>query len=135
MRLYWDTSAVVPLVLQEPHSAAAQRARSAARRAFAWSWMQVEAEAALLRRDATATQWRNLTQLFSAFIWLDMESQDLPALRQFNRPLTLRADDAGHLFVFSKACTADPQIQLVTFDSEMRKAARQCAFPLWESGA
>jgi uncharacterized protein with PIN domain len=123
MLLYWDTSAIVPLVLDEPHTAQAQRARAATRRAFAWGWMQVEAEAALLRRNAAPKHWENLAQLLSAFVWLDMEPHDFSALRQFNRPLALRAGDAGHLYVYSRAYAADPRIQLVTFDTEMRKAA------------
>jgi hypothetical protein len=64
----------------------------------------------------TSAKWKNLAQFFSAFIWLDMEFLDFSALRQFNRPLALRAGDAGHLFVYSRACAADPEIQLVTFD-------------------
>jgi hypothetical protein len=62
MELFWETSAVVPLVLAEPH--------------------------------------------------------DLFALRQFNRPLGLRAADAGHLFVYSRAHAANPKLEVVTFDHE-----------------
>jgi uncharacterized protein with PIN domain len=131
MLLYWDTSAIVPLVIEEPHTAQAQRARAATSRAFAWGWMQVEAEAALLRRDATPKHWQNLARLLSGFIWLEMEPHEHSALRQFNRPLALRACDAGHLFVYSRAYAADPMMQLVTFDTEMQKAATNCAFPLW----
>jgi predicted nucleic acid-binding protein len=131
MQLFWETSAVVPLVFAEPHSPEAERARAATSRAFAWPWMQVEAEAALLRRNATPAHWENLARLMSAFVWLDMEPHDLFALRQFNRPLGLRAADAGHLFVYSRAYAAIPKLEFVTFDEELRIAVIRCALPVW----
>ena len=131
MHLFWDTSAVVPLIFQEPNSGVAQRAAGVTRRAFAWSWMRVEAEAALLRRGATTQSWQELSRLLSAFIWLNMNPGEEGAVCQFNRPLGLRASDAGHLYVLSKAVSADPSIRLVTFDLEMQSAAAACALPLW----
>ena len=52
-------------------------------------------------------------------------------VRQFNRPLGLRAPDAAHLYVFSKASGVDPAMQLVTFDQEMQSAALTCSLPVW----
>jgi predicted nucleic acid-binding protein len=131
MHLFWDTSAVVPLIFQELHSVRAARARAVARRAFAWSWMRVEAEAALLRRQASPQHWQELQKLASGFIWFELASSEEGALRQFNRALGLRASDAGHLYLFSKASTVDPGMQLVTFDHEMRSAAVKCSLSLW----
>ena len=131
MHLFWDTSAIIPLVFQEAHSAQAARAHAAARWAFGWSWMRVEAEAALLRGGAGAQHWQELQKLASSFIWLELPPSEESAVRQFNRPLGLRASDAAHLYVFSKASGVDPAMQLVTFDQEMQSAALTCSLPLW----
>ena len=131
MHLFWDTSAVIPLVFQEPHTSRAHRARADGERALAWSWMRVEAEAALLRRRAGAEHWRELSKLLSAFMWLQMSPAEESALCLFNRPLGLRASDAGHLYVFSKTTAAISGIQLVTFDQEIKSAAATCSLPLW----
>jgi uncharacterized protein with PIN domain len=131
MHLFWDTSAVIPLIFQEPHSAQAARAHAAGRRAFAWSWTRLEAEAALLRRRASVQHWQEFQKLASSLIWLELAPSEESAVRQFNRPLGLRASDAGHLYVFSKASGVDPVVQLVTFDQEMQSAALNCSLALW----
>jgi predicted nucleic acid-binding protein len=131
MHLFWDTSAVVPLIFQEPHTERAHRALAQGQLAFAWSWMRIEAEAALLRRRAGSEHWRELNELLSAFIWLVMNPSEESALCQLNRPLGLRALDAGHLYVCSRAMAADPAIQLVSFDHEIQSAAMACSLPLW----
>jgi uncharacterized protein with PIN domain len=97
MHLFWDTSVVIPIVFQEPHTARAHRANGDGHRALAWSWMRVEAEAALLRRRAGAEHWRELNKLLSVFLWLEMRPAEESALCLFNRPLGLRASDAAHL--------------------------------------
>ena len=99
MYLFLDTSAVIPLLLQEPHTAGALNAIAQADRLFAWRWMQVEAEAALTRRRASPAAWSEWRQLASTLHWLELSEASLPALCAFNRPLRLRAADAGHLFV------------------------------------
>lgn len=132
MRLFWDTSAIVPLIFQEPHTAPALRARAVARQVFAWNWMRVEAEAALVRRQARPADWKNLENLFSVFIWLDLDSSDCSSLCRFNKPLGLRALDSGHLYVFSKAHSADETLSLVTFDGDMRGAAEKRGLPVWK---
>jgi predicted nucleic acid-binding protein len=131
MLLFWDTSAVVPLIFNEPHTPSARHARAAATRAFVWSWIRVEAEAALLRRNASPGDWENLARVLARMTWLETDTRELSALLGFNKPLGLRALDAGHLFVCSKAVSAFPGIHLVTFDQEMDQAARRCHLPVW----
>ena len=124
MQLFFDTSAVVPILIKEPGSRMARAAFSSGEVLFAWKWMRVEAEAALVRRKADAVTWRNWRSLERSFTWLDFIDLEIPELCAFNRQLGLRAADAGHLFVFEKATAALPEIQLVTFDKEMAAAAR-----------
>ena len=124
MELFFDTSALVPLLLEEPFSKKAARAWDSATRVWAWKWMQVEAEAALSRRKAPATAWQQWVQMANEFTWLDLDSKSLPQLRAFNRPLRLRSADAGHLFVFQMATQVVPSMKLVCFDNELKRAAK-----------
>lgn len=121
--LFFDTSAVVPLLLLEPGSVAAREAYQAGESCYAWSWMRVEVEAALVRRKADAVTWRNWRSIQRAFTWLGLPESALSEVCSFNRQCGLRAADAGHLFVFEKAVAALPELQLVTFDKEMVAAA------------
>jgi hypothetical protein len=129
MHLFLDTSAVIPLLLQEVHTPSALKAIAQADRLFAWRWMQVEAEAALTRRRATPVAWSEWRQLAASIHWLELNESSLPALCAFNRPLRLRAADAGHLFVFDRAITVVPELHLVTFNDEMTKAAQTLGLP------
>lgn len=124
MQLYFDTSAVVPLLLKEPGSKTALEAYHAGEAFYAWSWMRVETEAALVRRRADAVTWRNWRSLQRCFTWLGLPESMTLEVCAFNRELGLRAADAGHLFLFEKATAAVPELQLVTFDKEMATAAK-----------
>ena len=129
MHLFLDTSAVIPLLCQGPHTSGALNAIAQADRLFAWRWMQVEAEAALTRRRASPAAWSEWRQLASTLHWLELSEASLPALCAFNRPLRLRAADAGHLFVLDRAITVVPELHLVTFDNEMQAAAYTLGLP------
>lgn len=123
MHLFFDTSAVVPLLLQEPGSKAAGEAYVAGETFYAWNWMRVETEAALVRRRADAATWRNWRSLQRCFMWLGLPESATGEVSAFNRELGLRAADAGHLFVFEKATAAIQDLRLVTLDKEMAAAA------------
>lgn len=129
MHLFFDTSAVIPLLLQEPHTPRALEAIAQAERLFAWRWLQVETEAAITRRRATPVAWSEWRQLAASIHWLELSESTFPALCAFNRPLRLRAADAGHLFVFDRAITVVPELHLVTFDDEMTAAAQTLGLP------
>ena len=130
MDLFFDTSAVVPLLLTEPHSNKASQAWSKAERVWAWRWLHVETEAALSRRKAPAIAWRNWHQMASVFSWLDLGEQHYAQLRAFNRPLKLRAADAGHLYIFHLATNVVPSMKLVCFDQELRRATKTLGLEL-----
>ena len=124
MNTFWDTSAVVALLLQEPETQSAQSAWSKTTRAWAWRWMIIETEAALARRKAPPVAWSQWATMLESFTVLDLESSQWDSLRAFNRALRLRAADAGHLFVFERASTIIPELQMVCFDQDMTAAAR-----------
>ncbi len=129
MDLFFDTSAVVPLLLREPHTDNALAVAARADRFFAWRWLQVEVEAALARRRATSATWVEWRQMAASIHWLELSESSLPALCAFNRTLRLRAADAGHLFVCDRVLTVISELQLVTFDHEMREAAKTLGIP------
>ena len=132
MELFFDTSAIIPLLLIEPHSPRASEAWAATEGLWAWRWMEVEAEAALGRRGCPPEAWAGWRAISARIHWLDLETDAWPQLRAFNRSLCLRAADAGHLFVLEQLVGIVPRIKLVTFDSEMQSAAKRIGLPVWE---
>ena len=131
MDRFFDTSAVVALLLVEPRTAQASSAWSGTDRAWAWRWLEVETEAAMGRRRAPPEAWTQWRSMAAAFHWLDLDPNMWPQLRAFNRALRLRAADAGHLFVFDRALGAVQGLELVTFDREMSRAAVRLGAPMF----
>lgn len=123
MDTFWDTSAIVPLLMKESHTAISFHAWGASTRVWAWRWLEVETEAALGRRRASASVWAQWRTIQPHVEWLDCLPSAWPQLRAFNRPLRLRAADAAHLFVFDRLATVVPEVRFVCFDEEMRRAA------------
>ena len=130
MNVFFDTSAIVPLLIKEVHTERAQAAWSKTTRAWAWRWMQVEAESALGRRRASTEAWAQWRTLSNSMTWLEMEPRTWSQLCAFNRPLRLRAADAGHLFVCDRAMTVVSGLTLATFDDEMIEAAEALSLPM-----
>lgn len=130
MDLFWDTSAVVPLILQERHTDLALAAFAEAERFFAWDWMTVETEAALARRQARASQWEKWQELTRLFQWIHLPTNEWDEIRKRNRRWMLRAADAAHLYAFSRLSLLLPETRLVTFDEEQRRLASSKGFRL-----
>jgi len=123
VELFFDTSAIVPILIEEPHSEKAIQAWTKAKNVWAWRWLQVETEAALSRRKAPAVAWQKWHQVSAVFGWLDIDDRQYSQLRVFNRTLRLRAADAGHLYTFHLAVPILPELKLVCFDQEIIRAA------------
>jgi hypothetical protein len=134
MNLFWDTSAVLALVLNEPRSADAHAAWNLSDADYAWRWMTAEATAGLARRRANANQWKTLDEILSAFHFTDLEPTAIDAIRQANRRWALRAADAGHLYCFQQVSFVLPEIELVCFDDEISTAAKGLGLRLWTAG-
>jgi predicted nucleic acid-binding protein len=130
MRVYFDTSAVIPLVLAEKHTEAVRSAWPNISDRWAWSWLVVEAEAALVRQKADADAWTEWSRVLRSLNLVELNPSDHGALRAFNRGLGLRAVDAGHLFLFDRLSREVDGLQLLTFDREMSQAAKYLAMPL-----
>ena len=130
MDLFWDTSAVVPLILQEKHTHLALEAFAQTERFFAWDWMAVETEAALGRRQARTFQWEKWQELSQLFQWIHLPTNEWNEIRKRNRRWMLRAADAAHLYAFSRLADILPEARLVTFDEEQRRVATTRGFRL-----
>jgi predicted nucleic acid-binding protein len=129
--LFWDTSALLGLIFQEPFSPSALKAWDQADANYGWRWLAVEAFAALSRRRADAGQWRTLDKLLSALHFADLEPSEMAALCRTNREWRLRAADAGHLYVFSRLAEVFPGIELVCCDEEMIASGCHMGYSLW----
>ncbi len=125
MRCFFDTSAVVPLLIDESHTSRAGEIWSRCEEAWAWDWMVVEAEATLSRRRADAKAWQSWKALSSQFRLTSLASDRMEALCAFNRALALRAADAGHLFICDRLCGVLPDLEFVSFDGDLIAAAEQ----------
>ena len=130
MNTFWDTSAMVALLLQEPGTAAARSVWKNSSQPWAWRWLVIETESALSRRRATAAAWNQWRSAMGAIRLLDLHPDQWDTLRAFNRGLRRRASDAAHLFVFERASTVIPDLQLVTLDDEMKDGAQQLGLAL-----
>lgn len=123
MVAFFDTSAIVPLILKEPHSEAAGKFWMQTSRRLGWQWLRVEVEAALVRRAAPPDAWSRWYLIESAMDWVEPEAGWLEHLRAFNRGVGLRSADAGHLYLMERCLRGAPGLRLVTFDHELRRAA------------
>lgn len=135
MKIFYDTSAWVPLILKEADSAAMWNVKKQASEIWAWDWMRVETEAALARRQALPQAWKNWRCLQSEVSWVELHPNQFDTLCAFNRALGLRAADAGHLFVFDRLSNEFADLLLLTLDAEMAVGARRIGLPLHPSCA
>ncbi len=131
MQAFFDTSAIVPLLIQESGSSQACEWWNRSETAWAWEWARVETEAALTRRGAGPEAWANWRGLARHITFLRLE-EPVSAICDVNRLLSLRAADAGHVFVAERLFRVQPELTLVTFDAEMQVAARRLGFPVAE---
>jgi len=130
VRVFFDTSAWVPLLLREAATENMRTAKKQVSEIWAWEWMRVETEAALTRRKATPQSWIVWKELQTEVSWVDLDSDQTDSLCSFNRALGLRAADVGHLFVFDRLFAELPDLVLLTLDGEMAAAARRIGLPL-----
>jgi len=132
MNAFWDTSAVLALIFQEPHTAQAQKAATEVTVAYAWWWLEVEAWSGVVRRNGNNEQRAACRQALNAFAWVNFPRSKTQDLLGFNAKHGLRAADAGHLFCFKELSHAVPGLNLVSFDREMIKAAKREGLLVWD---
>ncbi len=132
MILFWDSSAVLPLIFKEPHSELALAAWQDGSEHLAWDWMEVETHAAVVRRKFELNHlqaWRLRLERFSLF---GLPPDAYRKIMACNQRWALRSADAGHVFVLGELRKELPEMRLVTFDIEMIDLARRENWPLWK---
>ncbi len=129
MQVFYDTSAVVPLLITEPNSQPAAAIWERLETGFAWRWLKVEVEAALSRRMGSPGAWENWSRIERALKWVTLPDSEFPSLCAFNRSLRLRSADAGHLYVMERCARVCSGLTLATFDDELHAAAKSLGLP------
>ena len=128
---FWDSSALVPLVLQQPRTNEALRLLEDDDELVVWWGSAVECASAIARlhRDVqlTAAAERDARASLDALrkSWFEVQPGDLvreQALRLL-RVHTLRAADALQLAAALEWAGAPPDGDFVTFDDRLREAA------------
>lgn len=131
MNLYWDASALLSLVFQEPSSASARQAFACSSLDIGWRWAAVEATAGAIRRRANSAQWALLEEILAGIRYVDLEPDEVDKLCRINREWGLRAADAGHVYVFKKVTGMISDLEMVCFDREMRSVVKRLDLLLW----
>jgi predicted nucleic acid-binding protein len=141
---FWDSSALIPLIVTEPASSTLVIEYERDPELIVWWATEVECESALARRErdgplpiATQAQARHrLAEL--ARSW--QEVQPIPRVRETARRLVrvhpLRAGDALQLAAAIVAARDDlGSLPFVTLDERLARAAEREGFPVLETGA
>ncbi len=124
---YWDASAILALIFQEPHTSAARKAHIATDKNYSWNWMEMEAHGAVMRRTAAPEDLKLLNHYLSFFDFLGIEPQagHHAMVRKLLDKHRLRAADAGHLFCLLQLRKVQPDVTFVCFDKELVRAAKK----------
>ena len=135
---FWDSSAIVPLLLPETMSSSVRELYRADSVMFAWWGTEVECASAIcrgqragsLRADAVHAAFLRLTALRAG--WHEVEPGDdvRESAKRFLRVHDLRAADALQLAAAFFAAEARPAtLEFVTLDDRLLEAARREGFP------
>jgi len=136
---FWDASAVVPLLVAEPATAALQELAAADATMLVWWATEVECASALARleregaldENALAGALDRLAQLAGGWHEVDPSDGIREAAVRFLRVHPLRAADALQLAAAFVAAERRPSsLHLVTLDDRLAAAARKEGFRL-----
>jgi predicted nucleic acid-binding protein len=135
--IFWDASAIVPLLVAEPMTPRAQALATRDPEMLVWWGSEIECASALSRlersaalgRKAAALAFDRLQQLASA--WHEIEPSEIvrEGAVRFLRVHPLRAADALQLAAAFAAAEHRPaSLRFVTFDDRLADAARKEGF-------
>lgn len=140
---FWDSSAIVPLVVRERWTDAAQQAYAGDSDVLAWWGTEVECVSALARRErggelstvAMVAALERLAALRSAWHEVTPVEAVRRAARRLLRVHDLRAGDALQLAAAIVASEGEPgSLELVVLDERLADAARREGFPILAVG-
>ena len=136
---FWDTSALVPLLVTEPMSAAALREYTADPEVVAWWGCEVECVSALARLErersirpgALVDALRRLDAIVLAWREVEPVSRVRQVAIRILRVHPLRAADALQLAAAIVASEDQPAtLSIVTLDERLAEAAEREGFPI-----
>ena len=136
---FWDTSALVPLLLRESTSAAAASAFAADRDMTVWWFTPVECLSAIVRAErdgriagsAVADAVAGLRLLRSGWLEMDATARLRDVAERLVRTHPLRAADAFQLAAATVAAEDRPtSLPFVTLDDRLGLAAEREGFPV-----
>jgi predicted nucleic acid-binding protein len=93
--------------------------------------MRIEAESALLRRQAAPRQFERLARLLREFEYVSLDEEDFPDLLAVLRAHRLRSADAAHLLCLQRARKIMSGIQFICIDDELCRAAKKESIPVF----
>lgn len=136
---FWDTSAVIPLIINEPTSTALRTLLREDREMVVWWATRVESVSALVRRSrggSTGAEGEERTRIVLTSLtdgWLEV--QPTTRLRSLAERILavhpLRAADALQLAAALRWCEGEPEGRgFVCLDGRLREAARKEGFTL-----
>ena len=124
---FWDTSALIPLVFDEPRTRDSCWIHEQDSHRMAWDWMVVEAHAVLHRRKATPDQFAMLGSLMKEFTFfsLQLDIAVRSAILKLLQAHHLRSADAGHLYFLKQVKKLPGKLEFVCYDQELVRAAKK----------
>ena len=134
---YWDSSALVPLLVEEASSDALRLLLQDDDNLVTWSWTQTEVVSAIERRCRESnhfrSQRREIMADFSSFASFWYKFSEMPEIQSRAAELLarypLRAADAGHLaaaLIYRKR--SNEPLEFVCLDKRLAHAAEQEGF-------
>ena len=138
---FWDSSAILPLLLAEPTTRAMQTTVAKDSTMLVWWATEVECASALARLEredaledaATRLAFDRLRQLASGWHEIDPSDAIREAAVRFLRVHALRAGEALQLAAaFVAAERRPPSLEVVTLDERLAGAARKEGFDVIE---
>jgi uncharacterized protein len=138
---FWDSSAIVPLLLAEPATKAMQTLASKDPGMLVWCASEVECASALacleredaLEDSAVRQAFERLRHLAGAWHEIDPSDSIREAAVRFLRVHSLRAADALQLAAaYVAAERRPPSLEIITLDDRLAAAARKEGFDVIE---
>lgn len=137
---FWDASAVVPLLVEEPTSAGLRMRLAEDREALVWWGTPVECASALARREREGALTRaeviragqRLRRLAGS--WLEVLPTDAvrSTAQRLLRVHPLRAADALQLAAAVVAAEHEPaSLEMIVLDDRLAEAAEREGFAVW----
>lgn len=136
---FWDSSALVPLVVDEPRSVSMRALADDGRRVAVWWAAEVECTSALARRERGGELAQDdASEAFDTLAELAVDWSEVPPsgrlrddARRLVRVHDIRAADALQLAAAREASERHPELlPFVTLDERLALAARREGFPI-----